>query len=67
MNQLEKDLSTKYDKLPWIDARRMRNVIVHDYAGTDIEQVYSTIRENLPNLRIAFIDIKNDLMSKKNN
>ena len=61
MNQLEKELSSKYDQLPWIDARKMRNVIVHDYVGTDVEQVYSTIHNDLPTLKEAFIAIKNDL------
>ena len=62
MNQLEKELSPKYDQLPWIDARKMRNVIVHDYVGTDVEQVYSTIHNDLPALKAAFIAIKNDLI-----
>ena len=65
MNQLEKALSQKYDQLPWLSARKMRNIIVHDYGGTDIEQVYSTIREDLPDLKTAFLTIKNDLINDK--
>ena len=61
MNQLEKELSPKYDRLPWIDARKMRNVIVHDYVGADVEQIYSTIHNDLPALKEAFTAIKNDL------
>ena len=63
LNQLEKALSLKYQNLPWTDSRRMRNIIIHDYGKTDIEQVYSTIRNDLPNLKVAFITIKNDLIS----
>ena len=65
MNQLEKALSSKYDKLPWLEARKMRNIIVHDYGGTDVEQIYSTIHNDLPNLKIAFTDIRNDLIENK--
>ena len=61
MNQLEKELSAKYDRLPWVDARKMRNIIVHDYAGTDVEQVFSTIQCDLPSLKAAFLAIRNDL------
>ena len=57
MNQLEKELSSKYDRLPWIEARKMRNIIVHDYVGTDVEQVYSTIQYDLPSLKVAFLAI----------
>ena len=63
MNQLEKALSQKYDQLPWLSARKMRNVIVHDYGGTDIEQVYSTIHNDLPSVKTAFLAIKNDLIN----
>ena len=62
MNQLEKELSPKYDRLPWVDARKMRNIIVHDYVGTDVEQVYSTIQYDLPSLKAAFLAIRNDLL-----
>ena len=61
MNQIEKELSTKYCDLPWIGARRMRNVIVHDYDGIDIEQVYSVIHDDLPILETAFLQVKEDL------
>lgn len=64
MNQLEKELSSKYDCLPWVEARKMRNIIVHDYVGTDVEQVYSTIHSDLPSLKVAFAAIKNDLTSE---
>ena len=65
MNQLEKELSPKYDRLPWVEARKMRNIIVHDYVGTDVEQVYSTIQYDLPSLKVAFLAIRNDLIIGK--
>ena len=63
MNQLEKALSARYNELPWSSARKMRNIIVHDYGKTDIEQVYSTIKNDLPALKAEFIRIRNDLIS----
>ena len=62
MNQLEEVLSDRYWNLPWVPARRMRNVIVHDYSGTDVEQVYSTIRNDLPDLKKAFLVVRNDIL-----
>ena len=63
MNHLEKELSNKYAHLPWTRARRMRNIIVHDYVGTDIQQVYSTIKLDLPILKDSFMAIRKDLIS----
>ena len=54
--------SPEEDNARKVQDRRMRNVIVHDYGGTDIEQVYSTIQNNLPGLKAAFLDIKKDLL-----
>lgn len=62
MSQLGEKLGEKYWKLPWYPAKKMRNVIVHDYGGTDVEQVYSTIRNDLPNLRKAFLAVRNYIL-----
>ena len=64
MNHLEKDLSLKYKSIPWVGARRMRNVIVHDYGSADILQIYSTICDDLPTLKLSLIEIKKDLLSE---
>ena len=57
MIQLEKHMSQKHPELPWNDARTMRNVIVHDYRGTELDTVYLTIHNNLPQLKNAFLEI----------
>ena len=61
MNQLEQKLSSKYPDLPWVEARKMRNIIVHDYGSTDVEQVYSTIHNDLIPLKEAFLKLKREL------
>lgn len=61
MNQLEKRLIVKYPELPWISARSMRNVIVYDYDGTDVAEVFVTIENDLPLLKAAFLKIKSDI------
>ena len=62
MSQLREKLGEKYWKLPWYPAKKMRNIIVHDYDGTDVEQVYSTIRDDLPDLKKAFLAVRNDIL-----
>ena len=61
MNKLKEKLGEKYANLPWQDARSMRNVIVHDYQSINVKLVYSTIKNNLPNLKNVFEQIKNEL------
>ena len=62
MSQLQENLGKKYWRLPWYPAKKMRNIIVHDYGGTDVEQVYSTIRGDLPGLKKAFLAVRNDIL-----
>ena len=59
MVQLEEKLISQFPELPWNRARGMRNIIIHDYRGTDIKMVYSTIHNDLPNLKQSFLEIKN--------
>ena len=61
MVQLEKTLSKKYPELPWLDARGMRNIIVHDYGNADVEQVYKTIHNDLPGLKSSFLSVREEL------
>ena len=62
MSQLQENLGEKYWKLPWYPAKKMRNIIVHDYGGTDVEQVFSTIHDDLPDLKKAFLAVRNDIL-----
>lgn len=64
MVQLEKYLGGKYPDIPWSAARKMRNVIVHDYGNTDVAQVYSTIRNDLPELKESFLSIQKDILKQ---
>ena len=62
MNQLERKIGTLYKDLPWQAARGMRNVIVHDYYHADADQICSTIANDLPELKVEFLKIKEDLV-----
>ncbi len=63
MIKLEDSLKDKYPELPWKRARGMRNLIVHEYEHIDAKQVFSTIQNDLPKLKIAFEQIKSELES----
>lgn len=39
------------DLLPVDLAYKMRNIIAHDYLGIDMDVIYSTINEDIPNLK----------------
>jgi len=56
-----KTLLSKYPMIQWKDIIGMRDVIAHHYFGLDADQVFDTIKEEVPELLKVIIQIKQDL------
>jgi uncharacterized protein with HEPN domain len=48
--RLSSDFRRKYPEVPWDDIAGMRDKLIHDYFGVDIEKVWLTAKEDLPEL-----------------
>lgn len=53
VNHLEVDFLQEYPDLPWNKMVAMRNKLIHDYFGVDIDIVWNTIKNRLPELQVA--------------
>ena len=49
--RLSEGLKAAHADVPWRAMAGSRNVLVHDYLGIDLEEVWKTIEEDLPPLR----------------
>lgn len=58
-----KELLAQYPQIQWKQAMGMRDIIVHHYFDVDAEEIYKTLKEDLPLLQQVLSDIKNDLRS----
>jgi uncharacterized protein with HEPN domain len=47
----------KYDTVDWKRIKGLRNIIVHDYFGVDVEKLHSILTTDIPVLMRALIDI----------
>jgi uncharacterized protein with HEPN domain len=47
---LSEEFQQEYPAIPWSDIYGMRNKLVHDYFGVDLEAVWDTVKQDVPPL-----------------
>ena len=50
---LSKKTKASISEIPWQDITGMRNKIIHEYFGVDLEIIWQTIQESLPDFEKA--------------
>jgi hypothetical protein len=55
--QIPEDFMARFPDVPWRQMAGLRNRIVHDYFGLDLEIIWQIIRHNLPTLRAQLEDL----------
>ncbi len=58
------ELLVQYPQIKWKLAMGMRDIIVHHYFDVDAEQIFATLKEDLPPLIDLLTKIKNDLKTQ---
>jgi uncharacterized protein with HEPN domain len=61
VRHVSKEIREAYPEIPWQDAAGMRDKLIHGYFGVDIEEVWSTARDDLPLLREQVKKILKDI------
>lgn len=59
--QVSSEIRDKYDEIPWKDISGMRDKLIHDYFGVDIDEVWLTTKNDLPALKSGLESILKDL------
>ena len=62
-NNTKSGFFKKYNSIPWNEVFGMRNFIAHEYANVDEEAIFTTIKEDLPQLKEVSIHILDDLQN----
>lgn len=57
VRRLSRDLRDRYPNIPWQDIAGMRDKLIHDYFGVDLETVWLTVLEDLPALKAQVAQI----------
>ena len=50
-NDISEEFQEKHLNLPWMQMRAIRNKIVHDYRGINLQIIWETVQNDLPALK----------------
>ena len=54
-------LKNEYPDVAWVQAKGMRNFLIHEYFKVDHDAVWNTFNDHLPKLKFQIISIINDI------
>jgi uncharacterized protein with HEPN domain len=49
---LSSDLKDQHSEMPWSKIIGMRNILVHDYFGVDVDVAWAVVERDLPGLKL---------------
>lgn len=60
------EIKRKHKEIPWIDIKGMRNKLVHDYFGVDVDEVWKVVQKDLPILKEQIKKLLGEINSQLN-
>jgi len=51
VKNIPQDFRDEYPEIPWKQIAGMRDVLIHEYFGVNLERVWKTIKTDLPELK----------------
>lgn len=59
------NIKNNYCQIPWSKISGMRNKLIHEYFGVDLETLWNTIKNRLPEIKEPVEEILNSFNTKK--
>lgn len=57
-SKVSESFRREHPQIPWRQATAMRNFVVHDYAGVDIDVIWDSVQTDVPKLLLELESIK---------
>jgi len=61
VKNLSTKLKEKYPEIPWRNIAGMRDLLIHEYFGIDLELTWKVVIKDIPELKVKILKIKNEL------
>ena len=55
----------KYPEIPWKEMAGIRDKLIHEYHGVDLEIIWKVVKEELPPVKPLFLKLLKEVDSKK--
>ena len=57
IKNIPNDIKEKYNQIPWKEITGMRDILIHQYFGVDLDLTWQVIDKDLPRLKSQISDI----------
>jgi uncharacterized protein with HEPN domain len=51
------ELRGRHSSLPWAEMRALRNILIHNYFGTDWDEVWRTVAQDVPYVQRKIVEV----------
>ena len=61
VKNIPKEIKNKYPEVPWKEIMGMRDILIHEYFGIDLELTWGTVKKDIPRLKENLLKVKKEL------
>jgi uncharacterized protein with HEPN domain len=58
---IPEEIKRKYPDIAWREMTGMRDILIHEYFGVDLELTWKVVTRDVPELKIKILKLKRDL------
>lgn len=61
IKNISPEIKKQYPEMPWRKVSGMRDILIHEYFGVDLELTWGVVADDLPKLKVNIREIKNKI------